>query len=570
MTFASPLAFWWLAITIPIFAIFFFRVRPAETVVPTLALWERFLRSNEYHGFGMRFGRWPTLLFQLLIVVVLILALSNPRTSDARPVVVVLDDSATMQTRDAESRSRFEEAKAAAIERIQAAPAGVVSAIVLAGQPVRILAGRGDTPRTQAAKVAALTPRDVNADFPRALRLASVLARETGASSIVAISDKPAATSTDTPLTWRPVGKPTPNFGIAGLRRSNDGRAIVVTLHQSGLADQPASIHLDADGVQFDRKEVRLNAPTLEIVLQPPPSNHARFEIHCEPSDALPLDNVAYGVWTEIPTARVALLTNGDLSLVAALSQPGIELTTILPAQWPTTRPADIVVLDTVKAELPGLDSARLLTFAGRDVLNLAATSTPAADQRPIRWVPSHPLLRDVDLLTWKIQRTATFGPGTGTRSIVSGQDAALVLEARASGDSVAPVREILVNFELKDSNLASRAGFPIFVWNAVQYLMNRSEDEFTLAYATGSPVRAAMQCDAERAGFQKVAADDSARTIALNWFADSSTPVPEPYDSIAASTATTDSLWTRLLIAAAALMLIELELFSLNILRLG
>jgi len=571
MTFASPLAFWWLAIAIPIAALFFFRIRPTEIIVPTLALWERFIRSSEYHGFGIRFGRWPTLLIQLLIVALLVLALSNPRTSESRPVIVVLDDSATMQTRDPDGRTRFDEARAAALARIHADARTGVAAIVLAGEPVRILAGRADSPPAQAALLAALAPRDVNADLPRAIRLATVLAREANASSIVTLSDKhPGADTSELPVKWRSVGTQSPNLGIAGLRRSDDGRAIVVTLHQTGMTDKSATLHLAADGREIDRKEVDLAAPTIELTLRAPATDDTQFEIRCDPPDALPLDNVAYGVWTNLPIARVLLVSIGNLPLVAALSQPNIELETIPSDQWPTTRPADVVVLDAIDAELPNLEAARLLVFAGRDPLNLATTTAPALDQRPIKWIPSHPLLRDVDLLTWRIHRTASFGPSPAARPIVGAPDAALVLESDPTGPADAAVREILVNFELKNSNLASRAGFPIFIWNAVQRLLNRSDEQYVLSYATGSPTRATMQCNAARAGFQQVEENGISRTIALNWIPNGSTPAPQSAAAAIIQPQTGAPLWSKLLLAAAALMLVEMTLFSFNVLRLG
>lgn len=571
MTFASPLAFWWLAIAIPIAALFFFRIRPTEIIVPTLALWERFVRSSEYHGFGIRFGRWATLLIQLLIVTLMVLALCDPGTSDPRQCVVVLDDSATMQTRDSEGRTRFDEARAAALDRVHAAAPNGVGAIVLAGEPIRILSGRADNQPTQIALLTALAPRDVNADISRALRLAAVLAREANASTIVAISDKPESTRTaDLPVNWHPVGRQTPNLGIAGLRRSDDGQAIIVTLHQIGLSDQTARIKITTDDIELDEKELRLTAPTLELSLRAPTVDHTQFKIRCDPADALPIDNVAFGVWTAIPTARVLLVSSGNLPLVAALSQPNIDLETIQPSQWPTSRPADIIVLDNITGDLPNVEAARLFVFAGRDPLRLTAKAEPAVDQRPIKWVPSHPLLHDVDVLSWRIHRTATFAPSPIAQPIVGAQDAALILESVPAGSAVDPIREILVNFELKDSNLPTRAGFPIFVWNAVQRLMNRSDDQFALSYPTGSPVRATMRCNTEHVGFQETEENGMTRSLALNWISDASTPAPQSVTYAGVPGATGLSIWMQILIGVAALMLVEMVLFSLNILRLG
>jgi len=607
MMLASPWALLWLAIGLPVAALFFFRVRPTEIIVPALALWEQLDRAREYHGFGKRFGRWPTLLAQLVIVVLLALTLTDPRlASNRHDVVVVLDDSATMQTRDGNSRTRFDFARAAALGLVRETGADGVVAVVLTGEPVLVAADRNSDGPALRSIVAGLAPRDVNADLTRALRLATNVASNAGAGHVIVFSDKPPPISASkTPVQWSRVGNPQPNVGIAAIRKSADERELIVTVHQDGMAGRPAALRLVADNREFARKEFALTEQSAEISLTGPDGTNRAFEVHCEPTDELPLDNIAYGVWTAPKPARVLLVSPGNLPLLAALSQPGLTVETITPALWRGDESADVVVLDRPTAPAVARPGGRYLVVGGTDPFGWCPPTTSQPNQRPVQWAPDHPVLRDVDLFNWRVRTTNGMTACSDATAIVSSAQSALVLEwgptpVQADDASGSPVA-ILVNFDPDNSNVPALAGFPIFIWNSVQYLLGRSVDRAEVAFATGSPasvpaeatqpvrvvdprgesVEAVAETDAvlilqpERAGLYRIETAGESRPVAFNWLPADSSSVNAP-GVTAAPTATTRApswlqpLWSRLLMLAVGLIFVELILFHLNILRLG
>jgi len=607
MTLANPMALWWLALALPVAAFFFFRVRPVEVEVPALALWDELTRAADVHSFGIRFGRWPTLLVQLLIVGLLVFTLADPHWGAARRgIVIVLDDSATMQTRDATGRTRFDLAKAAVMDRIRGAGENGVAAVVLAGEPVRLAGSRETDRRGFEGRIERLEPRDVNADLARAVCLASNIGADARSDAIVVYSDKPQPLiSEGSPLEWTMVGTPEANIGIAGVRKSDDGRELIVTIHQSGFTGRVAIARLVIDGREVERREIALGSRTVEVALPAPDRDGQPFEIRCDPSDALLLDNVYYGVWTVPKPARVLLVTNGNLPLLAALRQPGLQVESITPEQWTVAHSADVVVLDAPQIANINVTDGCFIVVGGSDPLGLSSSIAPQTDQRPVQWSPDRPILRDVDLLNWRVRRTASMGPSANARIIVGGANAPLVLEARkpapqpnAAAKSLAAV---LVNFDLRDSNLATRASFPIFMWNAVQDLLGRSDGR-DVAVATGAPARIPSQargpirimaprgepCEGvaetnevvilqpDCAGIYHVEGGADREAVAVNWVPNG-TDAPKSAQlvrSTSPSHAIIDTwlqpLWSRVLAVAAIVIVMELILFHFGILRLG
>ena len=119
MKFLWPGAFWF-AVTIPVVVVFYLlkRKRVVRLVSSTL-LWQKFLADAQANSPFQKLRHNWLLILQLLLLALAILALSRPyfaghtTASDLR--VVILDASASMQSTD-EEPSRFEKARAEALE----------------------------------------------------------------------------------------------------------------------------------------------------------------------------------------------------------------------------------------------------------------------------------------------------------------------------------------------------------------------------------------------------------------------------------------------------------------------
>lgn len=99
------------------------RVRRRRVEVPFSPLWASVLAERKANAWWERLKRLLSLLVQLLLLGVLLLALADPRTDDVveegRSVVVLLDASASMQAVDGEGIRRFDDAREQVLEQLE-------------------------------------------------------------------------------------------------------------------------------------------------------------------------------------------------------------------------------------------------------------------------------------------------------------------------------------------------------------------------------------------------------------------------------------------------------------------
>ena len=91
------------------------RVRRQRVEVPFSPLWAAVLAERKANDWWERLKRLLSLLLQLALLSVLLLALSDPRTDDAieegRSVVLIVDTSASMLATEDDGTTRFDRAR---------------------------------------------------------------------------------------------------------------------------------------------------------------------------------------------------------------------------------------------------------------------------------------------------------------------------------------------------------------------------------------------------------------------------------------------------------------------------
>src|SRR5512143_3897401 len=95
-------------------ALYILKLRRRVVEVPFSPLWQRILRDKEATSLFSKLKRLLSLLLQLALLALLVLALGNPRMTESlikgRSVVVLVDASASMQANDV-SPNRLQVAK---------------------------------------------------------------------------------------------------------------------------------------------------------------------------------------------------------------------------------------------------------------------------------------------------------------------------------------------------------------------------------------------------------------------------------------------------------------------------
>ena len=503
MTLLAPGALWWLLTALPVAAIFLSRRRIIEVEVPALTLWEQARRRDTLGRWGRRLRRWLSLLMQLLIVLALVAALSEPANPAHRTeLLVVLDDSATMQTVEANDQTRSDLARRMVLDRLRDKPAGARATIILAGAPPKIAVDRETVAQRVRAALSERRPRDVNPQIDAALTLAQ-RKRQDDASTILVISDRyDARLAERDDVEWLRVGEPHPNLAIEALAPATGESAIELVLTCRGVTPTTVTVSVAAQGQPQTRRTVSLRDDRTVVHLDAALAPGTPFQVRVEPLDAFPLDNTAFGVWPARSRVRLQLVTSGNPFLEAALDQPDTTLQVLSPDKWTGDQTTDVTILDSpyawhrrpagVRAKTDHRFPGNFIIFGGNDPFGLTGATQPVTDLTPSQWSADSPLLRDVDLLRWHVGRTAGMLPPRFAERAVHAGSIPLVFVVRDPGSADDPKDDftaVYLNFDLADSNIARRAGFPVFLWNVIDYLLDRRPEDTLISFVTGAPL---------------------------------------------------------------------------------
>ncbi|RMG98873.1 MAG: VWA domain-containing protein [Deltaproteobacteria bacterium] len=481
--------------------LYLLRMRRRRIVVPFAALWEQVLRASEARRFSRRFRRLLSWLVQVAILLLLALALADPRPAawlrPPKTVLFVVDRGASMDAPAEDGRPRIALARDRLAAELAALGPADRAAVVLAGPSAEVAA-----PLSPAAEVRAslgpLSPAFGPARLDEALDLASALATGTADPSIFVITDGAVdplsrgalAACVEGPVPCRVHRIPGPpgNLGIAAFaarRRPFDPTRVEVVSRVENHDERPHGVVLEiwAGDVPVGHVEATI----------PPGAEHRhvfddldapgdvlRATIRAADGKALPgtdLDDIAYAAVPAPRATRVVLVTDGtDLFLEAVLLSLGdaVDVTAIDPRDTDAIdragEDADVVVVDVGDEPLPELpadvhlvvfdpwrhDDAAFPIRKGRDVRRPFLTEEDR----------SHPLLEDVTFVDVNIARGTTFRPSPGDEVLV-----------RTLGEPIVVVRDdgtrriLAIGFDPRQSDLPLRVAFPLFLANAVEVL---------------------------------------------------------------------------------------------------
>ncbi len=144
MSFALPIALTLTALALPIVALYILKVRLRRVPVSTNLFWKQIYEEKPPRSIWQQFRHLISLLLQLLFLLLLVLAIADPYFSwqllQARRLVIVVDNSASMRSTDI-SPSRLQAAQASAIQIVNGLRFRDEMAIILAGSTPEVVVG---------------------------------------------------------------------------------------------------------------------------------------------------------------------------------------------------------------------------------------------------------------------------------------------------------------------------------------------------------------------------------------------------------------------------------------------
>ncbi len=498
MSFLSPLALALFGLSLPLVLLYFLKVRRRERTVSSLLLWETSLRDREASAFFQRLQRDPLMILQILALLALALALARPAVTimgqGARKVVIVLDTSASMKTRDV-GATRFAVARSEALGLVGRLGEGAEIMVIESGvQPKVVAALSRDRDRAVAA-IRSAQAHDLPHRLPEAIRTARALVGNDRRAEIHVFTDGAYALADseetkDPRVRWIGIGQGGRNVGITNLaiRKNYYGaleyQAFVSLVNYTPDA-QTFTFTLDVDDRPFAEKSVTLEPNVRRSVVLP--FSHtgggvvtARLQVR----DDLATDNVAYAVLPPPRKISVLLVSPGNLFLEKVLrTDPQVTVEVRTPDQYQGGMgEADVVVLDSVTPAKVGAGRFIFVNAVPPDV----PLETLGRIERPtiMDWDRSHPVMRHVEFAKVAIEDALRIRPLAAGRPLVEAVGGPIIYALEE------PDRKALfVGFDLFKSDLPLRVAFPLILSNGLRWLHPAGLDQASFQLATGQPI---------------------------------------------------------------------------------
>jgi von Willebrand factor type A domain/Aerotolerance regulator N-terminal len=494
------------AVGFGVLVLYILKLRRRVVAVPFSPLWERILRDKEATSLFSKLKRLLSLLLQLALLALLVLALGDPRAAESlirgRTVVVLVDASASMQATDV------------APTRLAAARDEVKKIVRGLGGADRMLVAQmdamvtplgpmtGDTSALE-RELDGIHATDARADFPRALRFASDVLRGVENGEIIVVSDGALGDPSDSSgavhlgsakLSYVQVGKGDRNVGITqfSVRRyplDKSRYEVMLELTNTGPAPEDVELQLLGDGALVDVTKLRLQPGASLPRFYPQLSGanrtlEAKIALVDGSHDDLPADDHAYALLPERRRAKVLVVTPGNTYLEAALLlDEYLDVTDVLPAAYPQALGSttwDTVIFDG--ATPPERPKANVLYLdprgPGSPVKVTDALKQPGFDKIDRK----HPVVRFLALDDVNVALGHKLVPETGDKVLgASDGGASPLLVAGTRGG----YRFVAVGFDVRDSDLPLRTAWPLFVIDCINWFTDE-DTQYLSSFRTG------------------------------------------------------------------------------------
>ena len=527
----------------PLLLLYFLKLRRVHRDIPSTMLWTRSVEDIRANAPFQRIRYSLLLLLQLIILLLLVLALAQPQLegsgSASGRTVIAIDHSASMNATDSpDGRSRLEQAKEAAIDRVESLHGGGIFSggseeimVVSFSDSAEVIAPFTDSRQQAISAIEGIRPTDTTTSIGKAIDLARVFTTSTDPESlgssgsledpatlelfsdgrisdlgeialrngeIVRYTVLGSATASNVGITQiaaeRPWNRPTmmqvfvviDNHGTEPVELDVelrvDGSARAVTPRPITI---PARSEGSVDGVVLPGREQVAFVP----FEQP---RGARIEVRLLYEDQLTADNQARLVVPPPRALNIALVGNDPFVIQSLLEGMPLESLDVLdPAAYESlidsdSTPWDVVVFDGWTPDvLPRAQSLVLGSLAGIDELS----EFDAAERVFIRSSEDeHPIFRFVDLddlFIWKMSKVVVAGDVDVLAESLEGPVIALVER---------PGTQILwIAFKILDSTWWHQRSFANFIPNAIEFLASSGGSLVQKALVPGDVISMAL-----------------------------------------------------------------------------
>ena len=512
MTLGTPLALLLALIAIPIVIFYILKVRLRRVPVSTNLFWNQIFEEKPPKSLWQNLRYWLSLLAQLLILALLVLAIADPilswQTKGARRVVLIMDVSASMQAFD-KATTRFDSAKQAAQRVLDGVREQDQVAILTAGTQPEVVLGMGNHVPSLRRAINDLQPVDTPANLGSAVELADQLLGDAPNGQVIVFTDQatPKNTKPDnepkkaTAVEYRAFGSNASNVGITQFqtRRSMvDAVGYELLVEVRNASDQPIQCRLE---IELDERPVDI----FPLKLQPNETwsrtlektsleggalkaSLSKFENDQgedrSKNNRLDVDDIAWAILPDRVIQPVLIVSPGNLFLQKVFEANPLVRVTVqkeIPTAWPEN--TVVVLHKLIPDPLPSnplfiIDPETNSSLFRVDGLIDSPLVTEQDKDSPLMTHVrlDNVMFPDTKKLTFLTQTAKPIASCVGGESLFA---------TLSHGDKKA----VVLGVNLEQSDLAFRTVFPILASNAIAWFSSQS-GELSLAISGGDTAR--------------------------------------------------------------------------------
>ena len=488
MSFTSlwPLAF--LAAIPIIIILYILKPRGKDLEISSNLLWQHLFKNRQSKTFFEKFLHEILMYLQIVIMCLLILSLMAPfvmmLSRTGASTVLIIDTSLSMQHRNPDGKTRLEEAKAEALDFVGSA-SGEVSLIVV-GEDARILIANSTDRNRLRDAINSIEGTDLEGSVAEAYHLASTMECDTATILTDGEGVKVASEFAENiHAEVIDVGEAVSNVSLdyvaysdtshdvaARITNYSDYKAIFdITLYDAAgqiLADQESSVESGKSGsllfsdIHTEDSYIRAEMSAI------------RFEGADGSKDSMSLDDTAYALTQRVGETKGILISQGNTFVERAYyAVTGEDLTKTLTDGALAAGNYNVVIYDAGyepigaksgrnsedETERSTPDQLRFVNSGGKEELSHVVVDVKASE-----------VTSGLSNFTLGANTVQVFEVPEWATSFMEA-DGKCVGYYGINGDH----KEVVVGFDLRETDFAVKAEFPVFIAGSLSYLANRS-----------------------------------------------------------------------------------------------
>lgn len=492
MNFLSPAALFLFGIAAPIVALYILKLRRRREPVSTLMFWEQIFKERQTTSLFQKLKHLLSLLLQLLFLALLVLAIARPQfgfmTKLARQMVLIIDHSASMNTRG-DTQTRLESAKERALKLVNNLRyIDEMMVISCHTQPI-IQSPFTNHQKSLRAAIEAIQPTDVKTDLAPALSLAFSVTQTNSNPEIVVFSDFAIGATHQGEQVADMLQNPPPhvklhlmpvvdtvsdNVGITQFRvRKSLVNAFdyqtLLTVANNSEAEKSFNVELYLNDALLDVRPYTLAAgEDKSEIFSNFTFEGGRLKAAIDVDDALATDNVAYAALSKREQIPVLLVTRGNTFLENALAvDEKLDVSVVAPDQYSSVSEG-VTIFDRYSPPELG-DGNYMFIYPPKDGA-MWEIGEPLESPIVTDWARGHPILRYVQLDNVLIGEAYQVTPPPHAKVLVRSFDDPLLIV-----NSTANRKIVFAAIDILKSDLPLRIAFPVIIANTIQWFRSGS-----------------------------------------------------------------------------------------------